>query len=159
MIYDLTNPLHRKQFVKRANKMLQSKCTNAVLVDESKRTLNQNAYLHVLIRIMALSTGVKEAYAKEVYFKRMANENLFLGNTTDPVTGSETFYLKSSSDLTVEEMSRAINNFRRWAEELGYYLPDASPDEQNNMQFATPEDEKAFKQAELETARASAYLD
>ena len=108
---------------------------------------------------MALSTGVKEAYAKEVYFKRLANEDLFIGKTTDPVTGDEVHYLKSSSELTTEEMSRAINNFRRWAEEQGYYLPDAAIDEADRVVFASEEDEKAFKQAELETERAGMYID
>jgi hypothetical protein len=159
MIYDLTNPLHRKQFVKRANAMLKKNCTNAVLVDESKRTPNQNSYLHVLIRIMALSTGVKESYAKEVYFKRLANPDLFIRTQTDPITGEETNYTISSSTLDMEEMSRAINNFRRWAEEEGYYLPDATFDEDERAVFKTEQDEQAFHQAEVETERASMYID
>jgi len=159
MIYDLTNPLHRKQFVTRANRMLAKKCTNAVLADETKRTINQNSYLHVLIRIMALSTGVKESYAKSVYFKQLANPDLFILETEDPVTGNSIQSLRSSSELTTDEMSVAINNFRRWAEENGYYLPDATFDEDERAIFKTPQDEQAFKQAEIETARASMYID
>ena len=159
MIYDLTNPLHRKQFVKRANNMLKRHCTNAVLTDESKRTYNQNSYLHVLIRLMALNTGVKESYAKEIYFKQLANPHLFIKEYDDPVTGNKITALRSSSELTVEEMSIAINNFRHWAEDNGFYLPDATFDEDERAVFASAADEQAFKQAEIETARASIYID
>ena len=159
MIYDLTNPLHRKQFVKRANKMLERHCTNAVLVDESKRTYNQNSYIHVLIRLMALNTCVKESYAKNVYFKQLANPDLFIEENEDPVAGNKIMSLRSSSELTIEEMSRAINNFRHWAEDNGYYLPEASFDEDERAVFKSAADEQAFKQAELETTRASMYID
>lgn len=159
MIYDLTNPLHRKQFARRANLMLKRHCTNAVLVDESKRTYNQNAYLHVLIRLMALNTGVKESYAKMVYFKQLANPDLFLVENNDPVTGNKVISFRSTSELSIEEMSRAINNFRHWAEDNGYYLPEATLDDTEKLVFKSEEDEKAFKQAEMETARASMYLD
>ena len=159
MIYDLTNPLHRKQFVARANKMLERHCTNVVLIDESKRSLNQNSYLHVLLRIMALETGVKEKYAKDVYFKQFANMDIFLREAVDPVTGNVIQSLKSTSELTLEEMSRAINNFRHWAEDNGYYLPEASLDESEKVVFKTKADEEAFKKAELETARASQFID
>ena len=157
MTYDLSNPLHRKQFVKRANKMLERHCTNAILVDESRRTYNQNSYLHVLIRTMALLTGVKESYAKNVYFKQLANPDLFVYENDDPIAG-KLVSLRSSSELTVEEMSRAISNFRHWAEDNGYYLPDATVDENDKIVFKTDADEKAFKQAQIETDRASMYL-
>lgn len=160
MIYDLTNPLHRKQFAKRANKMLERRCTNAVLIDESRRTLNQNAYLHVLIRLMAFETGVKEKYAKDIYFKTLANPDLFIMDVEeDPITGQKVTTLRSSSELTTEEMSLAINNFRRWAEENGYYLPDATFDEDEKVVFKTDEDKLAFEKARLETERAKMYLD
>ena len=159
MIYDLTNPLHRKQFARRANLMLKRHCTNAVLIDESKRTYNQNAYLHVLIRLMALNTGVKESYAKTVYFKQLANPDLFLVENNNPVTGNKVISFRSTSELSIEEMSRAINNFRHWAEDNGYYLPEATLDDTEKLVFKSEEDEKAFKQAEMETARASMYLD
>ena len=158
MIYDLTNPLHRKQFVKRANKLLEKQCSNAVLVDESKRSLNQNSYLHVLCRILAIETGVTEKYAKDVYFKLMANPDMFIKEETDKLTGTMVQYIRSTSDLSTEEMNRAINTFRHWSEEQGYYLPEASPDKDGNMQFVSEEDKKAFHQGELEASRLENYI-
>ncbi len=158
MIYDLTNPLHRKQFAKRANDMLRRSCTNAVLIDESKRSIKQNSYLHVLCRILAIETGVTEDYSKQVYFKQLANPTLFIVEEEDKITGAKLQRLKSTSELTKEEMTRAINTFRRWSEENGYYLPEASPDEDGNMNFASEEDEQAYHQAELEASRLENYL-
>ena len=117
MNYDLTNPLHRKQFVRRANKMLKDKCSNVSLVNESKRSLKQNSYLHVLCRIMAIETGVSEKYSKNVYFKIMSNPDIFIKDDVDKLTGMRVQYIRSTADLTADEMSRAINSFRRWAEE------------------------------------------
>lgn len=158
MIYDLTNPLHRKQFAKRANDMLRKSCTNAVLIDESKRSIKQNSYLHVLCRILAIETGVTEDYSKQVYFKQLANPTLFIVEEEDKITGAKLQRLKSTSELTKEEMTRAINTFRRWSEENGYYLPEANPDEDGNMNFASEEDEQAYHQAELEASRLENYL-
>lgn len=158
MNYDLTNPLHRKQFAKRANDMLRKSCTNAVLIDESKRSIKQNNYLHVLCRILAIETGVTEDYSKQVYFKQLANPTLFIVEEEDKITGVKLQRLKSTAELTKEEMTRAINTFRRWSEENGYYLPEASPDEDGNMNFASEEDEQAYHQAELEASRLENYL-
>ncbi|MBR1434212.1 MAG: recombination protein NinB [Bacteroidales bacterium] len=145
MTYDLSNPLHRKQFVKRCNNCLKNKSGLVTLIDKSKRTPSQNKYLHVIIRILAMETGVRESYAKDVYFKQLANPSLFITETEDAMTGMKVQRLRSSSELTKDEMQQAINNFRHWSEDNGYYLPNA--------------DEEAFKQAELETDRMSQYID
>lgn len=158
MKYDLTNKLHRKQFVKRCNEMLKRSCNCVELVDESKRSLKQNGYVHILIRMLAIETGVTEAYAKEIYFKQYANINIFLKEVEDKVSGQKIQYLRSTKDLTVEEMSRAIFNFRRWAEEQGFYLPDADIDDKGNVTFKNETDEQAFHQGEIEAARLENYL-
>lgn len=159
MIYDLTIPLHRKQFVKRANRMLERQSRNAELGDHSKRTLKQNSYYHVLCRILAIEVGVTERYAEDVYFKQMANPGLFIVEEIDKLTGLKMPRLRSTTELTIEEMSRAINTFRHWSEEQGYYLPEANADKDGNMEFATEDDEKAFHQAELETSRLENYIE
>ena len=158
MIYDLTNPLHRKQFAKRANDMLRKSCTNAVLKDESKRSISQNSYLHVLCRILAIETGVTEDYSKQVYFKQLANPSIFIITDEDKITGSKIQRIRSSSELTKEEMTKAINTFRHWSEDNGYYLPEANPDDEGYMEFVSEEDKKAFHQAELESARLENYI-
>jgi len=108
---------------------------------------------------MAFETGVKESYAKEVYFKTYANHDLFIQEVTDPITGTVVNCYRSTADLTIDEMTRAINNFRHWAEENGYYLPEATLDDDEKLIFKSPKDEQAFNQAAIETARASQFLD
>lgn len=158
MKYDLTIPLHRKKFAARCNALLRQSATCVELQDESKRTVSQNRYLHVIIRVLAMETGVTESYAKDVYFKQLANPDIFITTHVDPVTNAELQYLKSTATLTKDEMSRAINTFRHWSEEQGYYLPDATPDDTGDVVFVNSEQEQIFHQAELETENMSIYI-
>lgn len=157
MNYDLRNKIDRKKFVSYANNLLKKQRARIVLQDESDRTISQNSYLHVLIRILAIETGVKEAYSKEVYFKRLANPGLFIRIVENPITGDKTEYLRSTTELTVEEMSLAISRFRMWAEENGYYLPEAELND-GEMVFTSEEDKEAFLQGERETSKLDNYI-
>lgn len=158
MIYDLTNALHRKQFVARANKLLKNHCKVVELTDSSPRSLKQNSYLHVLVRILAMETGVEEWYAKNVYFKSFANPQLFERKVTDPITKKPSVSLRSTKDLSVDEMALAINRFRKWSEEQGYYLPEAHQNDDGTLTFASDEDREAYEKAMAETSRLDAYL-
>lgn len=158
MTYDLTNPLHRRQFLARVRK-LYSEGHKVELSDKSVRTLRQNAYLHCLVRITAFETGVTEAYAKDEYFKRQANKDAFVTEVEDPITGERTQTLRSSSSLSVEEMSSCIDRFRTWASVHGIYLPDARlTGDGDRMEFASDGDREAFEQAVVETGRAERFL-
>lgn len=152
MIYDLTNPLHRKQFAKRANQLLKQRCKVVELVNASQRTTSQNKYLHVLIRILAMETGVTEDYAKETYFKVFSNPELFQTQMVDPITKVTINTLRSSKDLSIEEMSQAIDNFRKWSSEQGYYLPEATLNDDGTVTLKE-EDAEAYAQALVETGR------
>ncbi len=48
MNYDLSIKEERANFIKRANILLRKQKDNVSLKDESNRTLNQNAYIHIL---------------------------------------------------------------------------------------------------------------
>ena len=158
MNYDLRNKQDRLRFLRYANSLLRNQRSNVKLLDVSSRTLKQNRYLHVLCRILALDTGVTEQYAKDVYFKGFSNPDMFLKESVDPVTGAKIKYVKSSRDLTVTEMSKALNNFRYWAEQNGYYLPEASFDDDGEITFASETDEEMFKKAEIETSKFDNFL-
>ena len=112
-----------------------------------------------MIRILAIETGVTEKYAKEEYFKRTANPELFVQTVTDPVTGEQNTYLGESSSLTISDMATAIDKFRMWSEEQGIYLPEAHlKGEEDLMVFKTDKDAKAYDQAIIETGRLKKYL-
>ena len=153
MIYDLSQKDSRKKFVKRCNDLLNKMRTVVSLTDESDRTLNQNSYVHVLCRIMAEETGQTDEYAKQVYFKELANPDIFITVTKDPITGKMIKFTKSSANLTIKEMARAIGNFIKWAAEQGYELPEAESNADGTVTFSSQQDENAFHQAELITSK------
>jgi len=90
---------------------------------------------------------------------RQANHDAFAVELDDPVTGERTQSLRSSSSLSVEEMSACIDRFRRWASEQGIYLPDAHlAGDGDRMEFASEGDRQAFEQATVETGRLAKFL-
>jgi len=158
MKYDLSDKQDRKRFVARCNALLKKQRTNIELLDESNRTLNQNSYLHVICRILAIETGVTEKYVKDIYFKQLANPDIFITTSTDPISGTEIQYLRSTASLTTEEMNKAINTFRHWSEDNGYYLPEANPSDDGTYIFATEQDAAAFHKAEIEASKFEQYI-
>lgn len=153
MNYDLSIKDERRRFVKRANALLLKQRTNVSLTDESNRTLNQNSYLHVLCRVLAMDTGVTENYAKQIYFKRIANPEIFVSVTRDPVTSEAISYVKSTADITITDMSKAIDSFLMWASENGYNLPQASLNEDGSLSWKSDDDKEAFHRAQIETSK------
>jgi len=158
MKYDLSIKEERAKFLRYANKLMRDARPCVELCDESFRTLNQNSYIHVLCRILACQIGVTEAYAKQIYFKELANPNIFCTTSKDPITGEFVKVLRSTRDITISEMRNAISNFLRWAAEQGYYLPEASLEDDGTMTFKSGADVDAFHQAEIETSKLEQYL-
>ncbi len=158
MNYDLRIKEERKLFIKRANQLLKSERTNVVLCDESNKTVKQNSYIHVLCRILATETGVTEAYAKQVYFKELANPSIFVTVTTDNISGKVIKYYKSIKDLTLQETRKAISSFILWAEENGYHLPKATVQMDGSLSFNSAQDEQAYHQAIIKTSKFENYL-
>ena len=144
MIYDLSKPLDREKFKMRVNHLF-AKGRQVELVEKVKRSLSQNSYLHVLLGILAIDQGVTMDYAKEFYYKRHVNRDIFVVSRKDKIVG-DVEVLRSSRDLTVEEMRISIDRLRNWASsELGCYLPSA-------------DEESLLKEAEIEILRYRSYL-
>ena len=158
MNYDLRNKEDRKKFLRYANSLMKNQRSNVKLVDESNRTLNQNSFAHVLIRIVASYTGETEYYAKQVYFKELANPDIFITATKDPLTGELVKITRSTCDLNINEMRKAISRFILWAAENGYELPEATLNDDGTMTFNDDKNDTAFHQAEIETSKSEEYL-
>lgn len=125
MIFDLTQELDRQSFVTKSNHLLR-KGARVELVVKTRRTRAQNSYLHLILGWFAVETGNTLDYVKREYFKRLVNPGIFAVEKEDPFLGKVTV-LKSSKDLTTEEMSKAIERFRNWSSaEGGIYLPSAN---------------------------------
>lgn len=143
MQYNLATELDQERFVNRANALL-NKGVVVELTEKTFRSPNQNRYLHLLIGIIAMETGVGLDYAKREYFKRLVNRDIFVIKRSDKYAG-EIEDLRSSADLTIEEMSMAIDRFKRWGVENGFYMPN-------------PEDTALLKEIEIEMGRLKMYL-
>jgi hypothetical protein len=143
MQYDLANQLQRQTFITRC-KALLDKGVVVDLAERSFRSRNQNSYLHLLIGVVAMETGTTVAYAKEWYFKRLCNKDLFVTTRADRYAG-QVELVRSSADLTQEEMSMAIDRFKRWGSENGIYMP-------------SPGDESLLREIAIEMGRNKAYL-
>jgi response regulator RpfG family c-di-GMP phosphodiesterase len=145
MLYDLSNPLHAANFKLRCN-ALYTEHAMVELTRKTTRTLRQNAYLHSILAYFAAMNHYTIDEVKRWYFKELCSPDLFIIETTDPFTGRPRQRLRSSRDLTTEQMTTAIERFRNWsAQKAGLYIP--SPDEHRLVQ-----------QMELEIDRAKNYI-
>lgn len=143
MQYDLSSDFQRKAFLARVDNLMD-KGAVVELTEKAFRSLNQNRYLHLLIGVVAMETGNTLEDAKTYYFKKVVNPDLFqvyvkdnMGNTIDR--------LRSTAELTKEEMSMAIDRFKRWGAENGIYMPN-------------PDDASLLREIEVEMGRMKSYL-
>lgn len=143
MIYDLSSELHRNTFLSRVDSLVR-KGAVVEMTEKAFRSPNQNRYLHLLIGVVAIETGNTIGYCKEWYFKRLCNPDIFVVDKKDRFYG-DIMTLRSSADLTKEEMSMAIDRFKRWGAENGIYMPN-------------PDDESLLRSIEVEMGRMKSYL-
>lgn len=128
MMYDLRNPLDRDRFKRRCN-ALYKKQGIVDLSEKGQRSSQQNRYLHLLLGYLAIETSNTLEYVKEVFYKRTANKELYLREKEDAILG-KVEYLRSSAELTKEEMTLSIDRLRDWASQTAeIYLPSANEHE------------------------------
>lgn len=146
MLYNCSNPLDKANFLERA-KLLAERGDVVEMRTKKQRTLKQSAYLHCLFDYFGCQYGEDGAYVKEEYFKKLINPDYFvLKKGVDRFTGKEHWQVRSTADLTTEEMSVCIDRFRNWSsKEAGIYLP-------------TPEEGLLLRQCEIEISKAQRYL-
>ena len=143
MLYDLASELDRQRATKRWEYLLQRKAV-VDLTEHVQRTNSQNAYLHVLLGLLAMEFGERIEYVKQNYYKELVNPALFVVRKDDRFMGQRV-ELRSSRDLTKEEMTESIDRLKVWAAEQGIFLPNA--------------DEKEFlARIEAEMRRNAKYL-
>ena len=108
------------------------------LTDRSSRSTAQNSYMHVCVGIVAMETGYPMDYVKDEWFKKLVNPAIFRdGEVRDPFTGQTVARWRSSASLSKEEMTVAIDRWRSWAAQHGWYIP--SPEEKAMIQQAAAE--------------------
>lgn len=84
---------------------------------KEKRTIAQNSYIHVLFTLYGIHFGLTIEEAK-TDIKRLCHFMMYEKN------GKK--YLRSTADLSVEEMITFIDWFRNYSSQHGCYLPEAA---------------------------------
>lgn len=143
MVYDLSSDFQRKSFLARMDNLME-KGAVVELTEKAFRSPNQNRYLHLLIGVVAIETGNTLEDAKKWYFKETCNPDLFHVQHRDKM-GNCIDHIRSTAELTKEEMSAAIDRFKRWGAENGIYMPN-------------PDDASLLKAIEIEMGRMKSYL-
>jgi len=143
MVYNLADNLDRVRAEERVQYLI-SKGAVIELTEKAIKTPNQNRYAHLLMGIVAMELGETLEYVKLEYFKRHCNREIFVVTRQDKFVG-EVETIRSFTDLSKEETSRAIDRFKRWGAEQGWYMP-------------SPEDESILRSLEIEMARHRQYL-
>ncbi len=124
MIYDLSTRLGAESARARLEALTGRGCTVELTEKKPKRSLSQNAYLHLLLGYFASQTGNTLEWVKQQYYKKLCNPDLFIGERSDPFLG-RVKYVRSSADLKADEMTLSIERFRNWsASEAGIWLPE-----------------------------------
>lgn len=146
MVYNLSSPLDVQNAKTRLELLIKRGCIVELTEKKQKRSLNQNAYLHLLLGYFASQTGNTLEWVKQQYYKKLCNPDLFIGEREDLFLG-RVKYVRSSADLRTDEMNLSIERFRNWsAAEAGIYLPEA-----------TSEAEVAALQVEVERYKTYLY--
>lgn len=126
MIYNLSSQLDVLNARTRLEFLIKRGCIVELTEKKQKRTINQNAYLHLLLGYFASQTGNTLEWVKQQYYKKLCNPDLFIGEREDKFIG-RVRYVRSSADLRTDEMNLSIERFRNWsASEAGIYLPEAT---------------------------------
>ncbi len=124
MTYDLTNQLDVQNAKTRLELLIKRGSIVDITEKKQKRTLSQNAYLHLLLGYFASQTGNTLEWVKQQYYKKLCNPDIFIGERDDQFLG-RVRYVRSSADLRTDEMNLSIERFRNWsASEAGIYLPE-----------------------------------
>lgn len=125
MIYNLSSPLDKANFLLRAKKLAESGVIVDLTEKKPRRSLPQNKYLHVILAYFGAQTGNTLEWVKQQYYKKLVNPDLFIREKEDKYLG-RIKVLRSSADLDTSEFSLSVERFRIWAsQEAGIYLPSA----------------------------------
>lgn len=143
MLYDLSSDFQRKAFIARVDNLMK-KGAVVELTEKAFRTPNQNRYLHLLLGVVAMETGNTLEDVKREYFKNLVNPEIFRSYKADN-RGNTIAVFRSTAQVSKEEMSIAIDKFKRWGYVNGIYMPN-------------PEDTDLLKQIEIDMGRMQNYL-
>ena len=119
MKYRLSSPEEVARAKEYLELLIQKEAVAEIKKVSPRRSLSQNSYLHLLLNAFGVHFGYTLAESKTIY-KRDVNPDIYVYERH----GHK--FLRSSADLTKEEMMKSIDRFREFSAEQGYPLPLAT---------------------------------
>lgn len=127
MKYDLKS----NRDVAEAQRLLSQLTVDGKVVEikevKPRRSLNQNAYLHVLLGAFGSHFGYDTDEAKGIYKRLPGNKDIYIKHFERD--GVKFEYERSSAKLDKDEMMSSIDTLREWSQKMGYPLPAATDQE------------------------------
>ena len=140
MIYNLSNTYEQQEFLDQVMKLLGDGAMVELKKKSPKRSLAQNAYLHLILGYFGSIYGASMDEVKVDFFKRECNRDIFEREGVNK-KGNVVKYLRSSAELSSAEMTTAIERFRNWSASVPkIYLP--SPNEEQFLAYCEQEIER-----------------
>lgn len=136
--------MQKEQFKARSAKLAESGKIVELTEKKPKRTLNQNAYLWLLIGYWATQTGYTKDESESIY--KEINKDIYF--VDKEIAGEKVRYIRHTYELDTREMSLSIERWRNWAvmnEAFSVYLP-------------APNEERLIQLMEIEVERMKSYL-
>ena len=110
MKYNLKSQIDKERFKKRCNELYEQG-EFVELKNLKKRSLRQNSYLHLILVYFACENGYDMEHTKQYIFKLECNKETFLIEKVNRITGEQYQTVRSTADLSKEELTTCINRF------------------------------------------------
>ena len=82
MVYNLSNVLDAQNAETRLQQLKKKGCVIELTEKKPKRSIKQNAYLHLILGYFATQTGDTPEWVKQQYFKKLCNPDIFIWRET-----------------------------------------------------------------------------
>lgn len=142
--YNTSNPLEKQQFLLRANKLAEKGKVVQMGEKRPQRTLQQNAYLWLILAYWGCQTGHTKEEAEAIY--KEINRRLYYFEKE--AYGKQYFYIKHTYELNTAEMTESIERFRNWSA-----MNEACP-----VYIPAPNESYYFQEMELEIERNKEFI-
>lgn len=136
MIFNLARPEELAKAREHLNQIARLGKRVEIVRKAEHRTLNQNSYLHLILGYFGTQTGYTAEESKVLY-KRL-NSDLYIYEKN----GAK--FLKSSADLSKEDMAKTIDRFMEYSEKQGVPLPLATNQDFLDLATNTVEAQKSY---------------
>ena len=122
MIFSTNIPEQKEKAIERFQWLLSNGKRIELKEKKAKRSISQNAYLHLVMSWFGLEFGYTLEEVKQEIFKKAVNPEIFYEGEKDGIVKIERW--RSTADLNTGEMTTAIDRFRDFSAKHGCYLPE-----------------------------------